>query len=206
LHAFDLELAPGETIAIVGESGAGKSTAAALLLGLIEPAGGRVSVGGVDLASCDMAAWHRQVAWVPQRPALLRATVAANIRLGAAAASDDEVREAAVLAGADRFVRTLPAGYDTIVGDGGRPLSPGERRRIALARAFLRDAPLVILDEPTADLDPVSVEVVAHAVERLAADRTVLLIAHRAELVARADRVVRIEGGTTVAQPARQAA
>jgi thiol reductant ABC exporter CydD subunit len=206
LHEFDLELAPGETVALVGESGAGKSTAAALLLGLIEPAGGRVSVGGVDLAACHMAAWHRLVAWVPQRPALLRATVADNIRLGAPSASDEEVREAAALAGADRFVRALPAGYDTIVGDGGRPLSPGERRRIALARAFLRDAPLVILDEPTADLDPVSVGVVADAVRRLAADRTVLLIAHRAELVARADRVVRIAGGATVGEPVRQAA
>jgi ATP-binding cassette subfamily C protein CydD len=206
LHEFDLELAPGETVALVGESGAGKSTAAALLLGLIEPAGGRVSVGGVDLAACHMAAWHRLVAWVPQRPALLRATVADNIRLGAPSASDEEVREAAALAGADRFVRALPAGYDTTVGDGGRPLSPGERRRIALARAFLRDSPLVILDEPTADLDPVSVGVVADAVQRLAADRTVLLIAHRAELVARADRVVRIAGGTTVGEPVRQAA
>ncbi len=206
LRAFDLELAPGETVAVVGESGAGKSTAAALLLGLIAPAAGRVSVGGVDLAACDMAAWHRAVAWVPQRPALLRATVADNIRLGAASASDDEVREAAVLAGADRFVHALPAGYDTIVGDGGRALSPGERRRIALARAFVRHAPLVILDEPTADLDPASVELVARAVRRLAADRTVLLIAHRAELVARADRVVRIEAGATVAEPARQAA
>jgi ABC-type transport system involved in cytochrome bd biosynthesis fused ATPase/permease subunit len=206
LHALDLELAPGETVALVGESGAGKSTVAALLLGLIAPAAGRVSVGGVDLAACDMGAWQRLVAWVPQRPALLRATVADNIRLGAASASGGEVREAAVLAGADDFVRALPAGYDTIVGDGGRPLSPGERRRIALARAFLRDAPLVILDEPTADLDPASVDVVAHSIELLAADRTMLLIAHRAELVARADRVVRIEGGATVAEPARQAA
>jgi len=100
------------------------------------------------------------------------------------------VRDAAVLAGADRFVRALPQGYETVIGDGGRPLSSGERRRIALARAFLRDAPLVILDEPTADLDRESADVVAESLERLRAGRTVLLIAHRPELAERADRIV----------------
>jgi thiol reductant ABC exporter CydD subunit len=206
VDALDLELAPGETLAVVGESGAGKSTIAALLLGLLQPSDGRISIGGADLAACDAAAWRRHVAWVPQRPALLHASVAENIRLGAPAAPDEAVRTAAVLAGADPVVRALPSGYDTIVGDGGRPLSPGERRRIALARAILRDAPLVVLDEPTADLDPLSVELVARAVERLAADRTVLLIAHRAELVARAGRVVRLEHGRAVAEPERRAA
>jgi ATP-binding cassette, subfamily C, bacterial CydD len=206
LDGLELELAPAATVALVGESGAGKSTVAALLLGLLEPTSGRISVGGVDLAACDIAAWRGLVAWVPQRPALLRATVADNIRLGAPTASDDAVRGAAVLAGADPFVRALPAGYDTLVGDGGRPLSPGERRRIAIALAIVRDAPLVVLDEPTADLDPLSVELVARAVERLAAGRTVLLIAHRAELVARADRVVRLDDGTAIADPVRRAA
>jgi ATP-binding cassette subfamily C protein CydD len=109
------------------------------------------------------------------------------------------VREAAARAGADAFVSKLPDGYETVVGDGGRPVSPGERRRIALARAILRDAPLVILDEPAADLDPESVELVGDVVERLAEDgRTVLLIAHRPELAERAHRIVRIEGGTVV--------
>jgi len=206
LDELDLELAPGETVALVGESGAGKSTVAALLLGLLEPTGGRISVGGVDLAACERTAWQRLVAWVPQRPGLLRGTVAENIRLGSPAASDDAVCHAAALAGADAFVRTLPTAYDTIVGDGRRPLSPGERRRIGLARAILRDAPLVVLDEPTADLDPPSVELVARAVRRLATGRTVLLIAHRAELVARADRVVRLEGGAAVSELARRAA
>jgi thiol reductant ABC exporter CydD subunit len=154
LDGLDLEIAPGETTALVGESGAGKSTVAALLLGFVAPAAGRVTVSGADLAVCDPDAWRRMIAWVPQRPALVRGTVADNIRLGAPSAPDAAVRRAAVLAGADAFAAALPAGYDTIVGDGGRPLSPGERRRIALARAFLRDAPLVILDEPTADLDP----------------------------------------------------
>jgi ABC-type multidrug transport system fused ATPase/permease subunit len=107
-----------------------------------------------------------------------------------------------MLAGADRFIGSLPSGYETLVGDGGRPLSAGERRRIALARAFVRDAPLVILDEPTADLDPVSADVVAEAVERLRAGRMVLLIAHRPELVEHAERVVVLDEGTVVREEA----
>jgi ABC-type multidrug transport system fused ATPase/permease subunit len=137
---------------------------------------------------------------VPQQPTLFRGTVADNIRLGDTSADGLQVRDAAVLAGADRFVEALPSGYETMVGDGGRPLSAGERRRIALARAFVRDAQLVILDEPTADLDGTSAEVVAEAIERLRIGRTVLLIAHRPDLVQRADRVVALgEGGPAVA-------
>jgi thiol reductant ABC exporter CydD subunit len=192
LAGFDLELAPGETVALTGPSGAGKSTVAALLLLLAEPTAGRVAAGGVDLADCDPAAWRRQVAWVPQRPTLCRGTVAENIRFGNAGASDAAVREAAALAGADGFVLDLPEGYETLIGDGGRPLSAGQARRVALARAFLRDTSLVVLDEPTADLDPSSAAVVGEAVERLLAGRTVLLVTHRAELEARADRVVRL--------------
>jgi ABC-type multidrug transport system fused ATPase/permease subunit len=116
------------------------------------------------------------------------------------------VRSAAALAGADAFVTALPRGYATLVGDGGRTLSPGERRRIGLARAFLRDAPLAVLDEPTADLDPASVELVARAVRGLGARRSVLLIAHRPELVAHADRIVLLDGGAAVELPARRAA
>jgi thiol reductant ABC exporter CydD subunit len=192
LAGLDLEVAPGETVALTGPSGAGKSTLAALLLLLAEPTAGRVTAGGVDLAGCDPAAWRAHVAWVPQRPTLFRGTVADNIRLGDAGASDEEVREAAARAGAAGFVRGLPEGYETVVGDGGRPLSAGQVRRIALARAFLRDAPLVVLDEPTADLDPASADAVGEAVERLLAGRSVLLITHRPELEARADRVVRL--------------
>ena len=188
LDAVDLELAAGQTVALVGPSGAGKSTIASLLLRLAEPTEGRVTVGAVDLAACDAAAWRSQVSWVPQRPTLFRGTVADNIRLGVPAAGSDRVQAAAQLAGADTFVRELPDGYDTLVGDGGRQLSAGQLQRIALARAFLRDAPFVILDEPTANLDPDSAELVGEAVERLREGRTVLLIAHRPELAARADR------------------
>jgi ABC-type multidrug transport system fused ATPase/permease subunit len=193
--ALDLELLPGETVALVGASGTGKSTVASLLLRFAQPLAGRITVGGIDLAECRTEIWRRLVAWVPQHPTIFRGTVADNIALGAPRASPISIREAAMLAGADRFAQALPLGYDTIVGDGGRPLSAGQRRRIALARAFLRQAPLVILDEPTADLDPVSADVVAEAVERLRPGRTVLLIAHRSELVHRADRVVSLDDG-----------
>jgi ATP-binding cassette, subfamily C, bacterial CydD len=194
LDELDLELLPGETVALVGASGTGKSTVANLLLRFAEPIAGRVTVGGMDLAECRTDVWRGLIGWVPQRPTIFRGTVADNIRLGFPRASQDRTREAAMLAGADHFVRGLPCGYETLVGDGGRPLSAGERRRIALARAFLRDAPFVILDEPTADLDSVSADVVAEGVERLRPGRTVLLIAHRGELAHRADRVVSLDG------------
>jgi ATP-binding cassette subfamily C protein CydD len=192
LERVDLELEPSRTLALVGESGAGKSTVAALVLGLLRPTTGRVTVGGVDLVQCRRDAWLRQLAWVPQHPALLPASVADNIRLGDRSATDAAVRDAAKLAGADAFVRALPDGYATVVGDGGRPLSAGQLRRVALARAFLRDAALVVLDEPTADLDQVSAGVVGEAVARLGTRRTVLVIAHRPELIVCADRVIHL--------------
>ena len=206
LDGVDIDLRPGETVALVGESGAGKSTVAALLLGMLAPTGGRILVGGADLAACDIDAWRRQVAWVPQHPKLVRASVADNIRLGDPGASEQMVRDAACHAGADDFIRALPSGYATVVGDGARPLSPGERRRIGLARAFLTDAPFVVLDEPTADLDPRAVAVVAAAVARLGIGRTVLVIAHRPELVRSADRVIRLAEGVAVPEAVREAA
>jgi ABC-type multidrug transport system fused ATPase/permease subunit len=206
LEDVTLELVPGETVALVGPSGAGKSTVAALLLGLLVPTAGRITVGGVDLASCRLEEWRRWLAWVPQHPALVRGTVADNICLGEPAVSERRIRSAASLAGAHEFIAALPDGYETVVGDGGRPLSTGERRRIGLARAFLRDAPLTILDEPTADLDPRSVETVSSAVDRLRIGRTMLVVAHRPELVRHADRVICLRDGMAVPQPLEQAA
>jgi ATP-binding cassette, subfamily C, bacterial CydD len=196
LDGLNLELRPGETVALVGPSGSGKTTVANLILGFVEPRKGRLTAGGHDLALCRTDVWRRHIAWVPQQPTLFRGTIADNIRLGRPHAAERDVRDAAMLAGADRFIQALPFGYETLVGDGGRPLSAGERRRIALARAFVREAPLVILDEPTADLDRTSAGVVAESVERLRSGRMVLLIAHRPELVEHVDRVVSLDGGS----------
>ena len=198
LDELELTLRPGETLALVGESGAGKSTIASLLLGFAEPDGGSIEVGGVDLVRCELNAWRDWLAWVPQRPTLFRGSIADNIRLGDPSASDARVREAAALVGADRVVQGLQLGLDTVVGDGGRTLSAGERRRIALARAFVRDAPLLVLDEPTADLDPESEDVVGRALEQLRGGPTVLLITHRLQLAEVADRVLLLAGGKCV--------
>jgi thiol reductant ABC exporter CydD subunit len=195
LAGIDLELRPGETVALVGASGTGKSTLVSLLLGFAQPGEGRILVGGVDLAEVDPAAWRRRIAYVPQRPTLFHGTVADNIRLGDPGADTEAVRRAAELAGAHEFVSALPQRYETLVGEAERQLSTGERRRIALARAFLRDAPLVLLDEPTADLDPARVALVSAAVERLRPGRTVLLVAHRPEVASLADRIVRLTNG-----------
>jgi len=194
----DLTLHPGETVALVGPSGAGKSTLLSLLLRLAEPSSGRILVGDDDLADLDAAEWRRLTAFVPQRPTLFRGTIADNIRLGDPAADAGRVRWAAKLAGAHAFIARLRERYDTPVGDGGRRLSTGQCRRLALARAFVRDAPLVVLDEPTADLDAASAELVLDAIERLRVGRTVLLVAHAPELAASADRVVRIAAGRAV--------
>ena len=198
LDGVDLMLRPLETVALVGESGAGKSTLAALLLGLVRPDVGTVRVGHSDLGACDLDVWRSRLAWVPQRPTLFRGTIADNIRLGVPHATDGEVRLAAELAGADAFVEALPARYGTMVGDGGRAVSAGQLQRIALARAFLRDPDLLILDEPTANLDPESVEVVTVALEALRGERTILVITHDATVVACADRVVRLQRGRIV--------
>ena len=198
LEDIDLELRDGETLALVGPSGSGKSTLAAIVLGLLDPSSGAVLVDGVLRGEADLATWRRGVAWVPQRATIFSGTVAENIRLGEPHADHDRVRRAARLAGAEDFIDELPAGYETAVGDGGRQLSAGEVQRIALARAFLRDARLIVFDEATANLDPANAAAVADGMQRLSDGRTVLVIAHRPELAARADRIVRLEKGRVV--------
>ena len=195
LAGASLEISPGETVALTGPSGGGKSTVAALVLGLLRPGGGQVSVGGIDLAGCDPERWRRELAWVPQAPTIFRGSVADNVRLGDPSAGDEAVAAALEAAEAAGFVGRLPDGAATMVGDGGRPLSAGERQRIGLARAFLRDAPLIVLDEPTANLDPDNAARIETAIARLLRDRSALLIAHRPESAAIADRTLRLEDG-----------
>ncbi|MGD8618009.1 MAG: thiol reductant ABC exporter subunit CydD [Gammaproteobacteria bacterium] len=196
----DLELLiqPGETLALVGASGAGKTTLINLLLGFLQPHSGRILVGATALQDIAPAAWRRQLAWLPQRPQLFPGSVAENIRLGAPGAGMQAVRDAAALAQAGDFIEALPQGWDTRVGEAGQGLSGGQVQRIALARAFLKDAPLVILDEPTANLDPDSEMRVHAAVRSLAAGRTLVLIAHRLRTVHDADRIAVLDNGRIV--------
>jgi ATP-binding cassette, subfamily C, bacterial CydD len=198
LDGVSLAIAPGERILLTGPSGAGKSSLLALLLRFAEPSGGRIEAGGVPLRSIAMPAWRRQVTWVPQRPVLMSGTVAANIALGQAGAGRDAIASAAGLAGADGFIRALPDGYDTPLGERGLRLSAGQRQRIAIARAFLRDAPLLLLDEPVAHLDPVTAAQILDAVERLMAGRTVVLVSHGMRWRGGADRTLTLDGGRMV--------
>ncbi|SEE02090.1 ATP-binding cassette, subfamily C, CydCD [Streptomyces sp. 3213] len=186
---------PGETVALVGPSGSGKSTLLNALLGFVRPAEGRVLVGGVDLADVDLEQWRSRIAWVPQRPQLYAGTIAENVRLARPDADDTAVRRALADAGALEFVEALPEGIGSALGEDGAGLSAGQRQRLALARAFLADRPVLLLDEPTAALDGATEAEVVEAVRRLAVGRTVLLVVHRPALLAVADRVVRVSEG-----------
>ena len=177
-------------LALVGPSGCGKSTLLSVLLGLVSPERGSIRVGDVELAELDPDAWRSRLAWVPQRPHLFDASIAENVRLGRREASNEEVLAAIADAGLADVVANLPAGLDTVLGERGAGLSAGERQRLALARAFLRDAPLLLLDEPTANLDGHTEREIVQSIRRLAQGRTVVLVAHRPALVAMADRVL----------------
>lgn len=190
LDRVTLTIAPGERVAIAGPSGAGKSTLLGVLLRLVEPAEGSVNFSHIPAED-----WRRRIAWVPQRPYLFAGSVADNIRLADPGAPAQAVRKAARLAGAAEFIEALPQAYDTAIGERGARLSAGQRQRIALARAFLRDAPVLLLDEPTAHLDPLTARQVRDTVELLMAGRTVVLVAHGDGWADAADRVLDLDAG-----------
>ena len=190
LRPVSFTVQPGEVLAIVGPSGCGKSTLLRALLGLVSSDAGSVRVGGLDLRELDIDAWRSRLAWVPQHPHLFATSLADNVCLGRPDAPAPEVARAIADAGLEEVVARLPRGLDTQLGERGAGLSAGERQRVALARAFLMDAALLLLDEPTANLDGGTEEAVLRAIRRLVAGRTVVVAAHRPELVAMADRVV----------------
>jgi ATP-binding cassette subfamily B protein len=198
LDAFDLAIAPGETVAFVGPSGAGKSTTFQLLLRFYDPAAGRVLIDGIEIASADPREVRLRIGLVPQDTVLFAASARENIRYGRPGASDAEIEAAAQAAAADEFIRRLPEGYDTFLGERGARLSGGQRQRIAIARAVLRDPPILLLDEATSALDAESERLVQQALERLMQRRTTIIIAHRLATVLKADRIVVMDHGRIV--------
>ncbi len=198
LEAVSFRMPAGRSVALVGASGAGKSTAASLLLRFMDPSEGCITADGRRLTELSPGAWRASLAWVPQRPHLFAGSVAENIRLARPEADDDAVARAARSANAADFIERLPAGYETPVGEAGARLSGGQRQRMAIARAFLRDAPVLVLDEPTSYQDEASEAAIADALARLSHGRTVLVIAHRLRLAEEADQVVVLAMGRVV--------
>ena len=199
LHDVSLSIPSGSMVAFVGPSGGGKSTIAKLIGGFWDVKKGRITLGGRDLRDIPLAQLYSKVAFVSQDNYLLDDTVRENIRMGRLDASDAEVEAVARAAGCDAFIRALENGYDTKVGGGGAHLSGGERQRIAIARAMLKNAPIVILDEATAYIDPENEAVVQRAVAKLVEDKTVIVIAHRLSTITDADRIFVIDGGRVTA-------
>ena len=199
LDRFTLDIKAGENIAFVGPSGAGKSTTFQLLLRFYDPAAGRVIIDGVDIAQADPQAVRERIGLVPQETVLFGASARENIRYGRPTASDAEIEAAARAAGADTFIRQLPEGYETFLGERGTRLSGGQRQRIAIARALLKDPPILLLDEATSSLDAESERYVQQALERLMEGRTTIIIAHRLATILKADRIVVLDHGRIVA-------
>ena len=194
LEQVSFDVRPGETLAIVGPSGSGKSTIADLMLRLIDPDVGVVQLDGVDLRTIALADLRRHVALVEQDPCLLHASIAENIRYARPDASDAQLLDAVRLAALDHFVDSLPQKLETIVGERGLALSAGERQRVAIARALIADPAVLVLDEPSAALDPVAEQRIATGFAAVMRGRTTIVITHRPELAARADRVLELEG------------
>ncbi|KQM38233.1 ABC transporter transmembrane domain-containing protein [Sphingomonas sp. Leaf10] len=198
LADFTLDVTPGETVAVVGPSGAGKSTLFQLIQRFYDPASGAVAVDGVDVRQADPEAVRARIAMVPQETVIFASSARDNLRYGRWDASDEQLWAAAEAANASAFLRALPDGLDTFLGEGGARLSGGQRQRVAIARALLRDAPILLLDEATSALDAESERLVQDALDRLMADRTTLVIAHRLATVRAASRIIVMDHGRIV--------
>jgi ABC-type multidrug transport system fused ATPase/permease subunit len=195
LTDVNFEIKAGQMVGVVGPTGGGKSTIVSLIPRFYDPSAGKVSVDGVDIRDYKLHGLRNQIAYVLQETVLFRGTVAENIAYGRGSATRDEIVEAAKLANADEFIAKMPEGYDTMVGDRGDTLSGGQRQRIGIARALIRNNPILILDEPTAALDTESEQLVMEALERLMKGRTVITIAHRLSTIRHSDKIVVLKGG-----------
>jgi len=200
LANFSLTVSPGETVAVVGPSGAGKSTLFQLAQRFYDPQSGSVRIDGVALPSADPAEIRKRMALVPQETVLFAASARDNLRYGKWEATDEEIWEAARVANAEKFLRALPEGLDSFMGEAGTRLSGGQRQRISIARALLRNTPILLLDEATSALDAESEKLVQDALDHLMQDRTTIVIAHRLATVRSADRIVVMEEGRIVEQ------
>ena len=202
LDGVSFEIRPRERVALIGGSGSGKSTLLALLLGFVRPSSGQILVGGVDIEQLDLQTWRRQLAWLPQRPYLFDGRLIDNVRMGDARADDRAVRIALELAGLGALPSSMTLGLDSEVGENGNRLSGGERQRVALARALVRRAPLLLLDEPTANLDPALATIVLEALDVMEDCPTVVYVVHDQGQAARADRVLLLQGGRVITEAA----
>lgn len=196
LERANLAIAPGETVVVLGANGAGKSTTLSLLAGLLEPSAGSLLVGGVDLRDIDPAAWRRRLAYLPHRPAVIAGTLADNLRLGDGSASDQRLIEALAAVGGEGLLSELAEGLGTVIGDGGRPVSAGERQRIGLARALVRKASLYLLDEPTVHLDRATEQTAIEGLRHHLEGRSALIVTHSPALAVVADRIVELRDAT----------
>jgi subfamily B ATP-binding cassette protein MsbA len=205
LRGIDFQVKAGEVVALVGPSGAGKSTLAGLLARFYDVTSGSIRIEGRDIRDYTLASLRRQIGIVAQDTFLFNTTVAGNIRYGRPDAADEEIREAARNALADDFIMKLPQGYDTLIGERGMKLSGGQRQRIAIARALLKNAPILILDEATSHLDAEAERLVQRALSNLMRGRTVIVIAHRLSTIRQADRIIVLDHGTIVETGAHEA-
>jgi len=195
LREVSFSIAPGQRVGIVGPTGGGKSTVVSLIPRFYDPTAGQVTIDGIDLRDFTLDGLRSQIGFVLQDTVLFRGTIRDNIAYGRPGATQQEIEQAARLANAEEFIAKMPHGYDTMVGERGSTLSGGQRQRIGIARAVVRNAPILILDEPTAALDSESEKLVMEALERLMAGRTVITIAHRLSTIRDAHQIVVLQSG-----------